>query len=224
MAILFADCRLDLEARRLFRADREVHLSPKAFELLKVLVENRPRALSKSELLDRVWPGVFVSDVSLAKVVNQIRTRVGDDPREARVVRTVHGYGYEFAADVVLEGAPPQRQSPAPATICWLVGRTREFALPDGRHIVGREPGSEIRLDSPKVSRRHAQILVNGTHVTIEDLGSKNGTLVDEARIDAPAELSDCAQLRIGPFTLTLRIDASGGATETENPSAERDA
>lgn len=217
MIFLFADCRLDLEARRLFRAGREVHLSPKAFALLKVLIENRPRALSKSELFERVWPGVFVSDVSLAKIVNQIRARVGDDPREARVVRTVHGYGYEFAADVVLEGAPPQRQSPAPVVICWLVGRSREFPLPDGRHTVGREPGSEVRLDSPKVSRHHAQILVSGTHVTVEDLGSKNGTLVGGTRIDAPRELPDGAELRIGPFTLTLRIDVTSGVTETEN-------
>jgi DNA-binding winged helix-turn-helix (wHTH) protein len=216
VVFLFADCRLDLAARRLFRAEREVHLSPKAFELLKVLVENRPRALSKSELLDRVWPGVFVSDVSLAKVVNQIRARIGDDPRDARVVRTVHGYGYEFAAEAVLEGAPAHSESAAPA-ICWLVSGTREFALHDGRHVVGREPGSEVRLNSPKVSRRHAQILVSGTHVTIEDLGSKNGTLISGTRIDAPAALSDGAQLRIGPFTLTLRIDATGGATETEN-------
>jgi len=217
VAILFGDCRLDLESRRLFRADREVHLSPKAFEVLKVLIENRPRAISKSELFDRVWPGVFVSDVSLAKVVNLIRARVGDDPRDARVVRTVHGYGYEFAADAVVEGAAAEGERQAPVAICWLVGRTREFALPDGRHIVGREPGSEIRLDSPKVSRRHAQILVMGTHVVIEDLGSKNGTLIGEKRLDAPAELSDGVQLRIGPFTLTVRIDATGGATETEN-------
>jgi pSer/pThr/pTyr-binding forkhead associated (FHA) protein len=140
------------------------------------------------------------------------------------VVRTVHGYGYEFAADAVVEGAPLQPQGASPVAICWLVGRTREFALPDGRHTIGREAGAEVRLDSPKVSRRHAQILVNGTHVTIEDLGSKNGTLVDQARIDAPAGLADGAQIRIGPFTLTLRIDATGGATETENPSAERDA
>lgn len=193
-----------------------MHLSPKAFEVLKVLVENRPRALSKSELFDRVWPGVFVSDVSLAKVVNQIRVRIGDDPREARVVRTVHGYGYEFVADAVMEGALTPRENPAPGGMCWLVDRTREFPLPDGRHIIGREPGSEVRLNSPKVSRRHAQILVSGTHVTIEDLGSKNGTLVGETRIDAQSNLLDGAQLRIGPFTLTLRIDVAGGATETE--------
>jgi DNA-binding winged helix-turn-helix (wHTH) protein len=216
VALRFADCRLDLDARRLFRGPREVHLPPKAFELLKLLVENRPRALSKAELLERVWPGVFVSEASLAKVVNQIRGGIADDARHPRVVRTVHGYGYVFAAEAVLEDAPAP-VSIAPPAICWLVGGGREFALPDGQHIVGREPGSEVWLDSPKVSRRHAKILVAGSRVIIEDLGSKNGTLVGKTRIDAAAVLTGGDQLRIGPFTLTVRIGGLGGATETEN-------
>src|SRR2546422_9256486 len=65
------------------------HLSPKAFELLVVLVERRGEAVSKAELLERVWPKVFVSDASLARVVTELRDAIGDDARE--MIRTVHG-------------------------------------------------------------------------------------------------------------------------------------
>jgi DNA-binding winged helix-turn-helix (wHTH) protein len=84
----FGSCRLDCEARTLVCRGREVHLAPKAFEVLRVLVDNRPRALSKAELLERVWPGVFVADDSLAKVVSQLRKAIGDD-NAAPVIRTV---------------------------------------------------------------------------------------------------------------------------------------
>jgi pSer/pThr/pTyr-binding forkhead associated (FHA) protein len=123
-----------------------------------------------------------------------------------------------FTAEAVQEDAPAPVTAPR-RPFCWLVSGGREFALPDGEHIVGREPGSEIWLDSAKVSRRHAKILVTGSQVIIEDLGSKNGTLVGETRIEAPAVLSSGDQLRIGPFTLIVRMSGTGGATETETRS-----
>ena len=98
MSVRFGDVRFDVDARRLFRGSREMHLSPKAFELLQLLVDTRPRALAKADLLERLWAGVFVSESSLTKVVNQIRS-VGDAAREPRFIRTVHGYGYAFVAE-----------------------------------------------------------------------------------------------------------------------------
>jgi DNA-binding winged helix-turn-helix (wHTH) protein len=89
MKVQFADCALDVGARRILRKDREVHFSPKAFELLVVLVERRGDAVSKAELLERVWPNVFVSDASLARVVTELRDAIGDERRE--MIRTVHG-------------------------------------------------------------------------------------------------------------------------------------
>ena len=213
MKLRFADCRLDTDARQLFRGSREVHLSPKAFELLKLLIESRPRALSKAEMLERVWPGVFVSDASLARVVNEIREGVGDPARRPRIVRTVHRYGYAFASDVEEElgGAPA---SVSGGALCWLMCGPREFALPDGEHVAGREPNVGIWLDSPKVSRRHARIVVIGDRATIEDLGSKNGTFVRDVRISAPTPLQSRDEVRIGPFTLIFLI--SGKPEETE--------
>ena len=222
MSVHFRDCRLVLDARRLFRGTREVHLSPKAFELLKLLVESRPRALSKSDLLERVWPGVFVSDASLARVVNQIRTGLGDAARDAHIIRTVHGYGYAFVADVV-EDAPPATHTGGKRRVhCWLACGRREFPLSDGQHVVGREPEATVSLESPKVSRRHARLTVNGMRATIEDLSSKNGTSVRGARLAAPLDLQHGDKIQIGPFTLVFRAGVEAASTETEITSRTR--
>ena len=151
MRVRFADYDLDTDARQLVRGTRQIHLSPKAFELLKVLVENRPRAMSKQELLDKIWPGVFVSDASLARAVSEIRDAIADHSRSEGFLQTVHAFGYRFASAGVVEAPGPAAVSDGP--VCWLVGRDLEFRLADGEHIVGREPGVSIRLDSPRVSR-----------------------------------------------------------------------
>jgi DNA-binding winged helix-turn-helix (wHTH) protein len=211
--VLFGDCVLDTEARRLLRGRDEVHLAPKAFELLKLLVEGRPRALGKTELLEQLWPGVFVSEASLAKVVSNLREALGHD-EDAPVIRTVHGYGYAFAANVIV-GARADAVNTR-AVVCWLFCGRREFPLPDGEHIVGRESDASVCLDSPKVSRRHATITVSGSRAVLEDLGSKNGSFVRGVRIAAPAALASGDEVRIGPFTLIFRISEGLGSTVSE--------
>ena len=62
MRLSFGDCVLDLERRQLVRVDRDVHVTPKALELLALLVAERPRAVAKTEIRDRLWPGTFVSE------------------------------------------------------------------------------------------------------------------------------------------------------------------
>ncbi len=224
MQVRFADCELDTDARQLVRAGQEMHLSPKAFELLKVLVEHRPRALSKQELLDKIWPGVFVSDASLARAASEIRDAIADHSRSDGFLQTVHGFGYRFATAGVV--SLPQRGAPEPGSdlaarhadgpACWFVGRDCEFRLADGEHIVGREPGVAVRLDSPKVSRHHARVTVTGREVSIEDLGSKNGTFVRGVRIEEPTRLSPGNDIQIGPIKLIFRIVEALGGTETE--------
>jgi DNA-binding winged helix-turn-helix (wHTH) protein len=212
--IRFADCILDIDARRLVRGGQEAHLPPKAFELLKLLVENRPRVLSKTELIERVWPGVFVSDASLAKVVSKIRQAIGQDD-DARIVRTVHGCGYAFAAE--LHDQPRgESAGTAGSAVCWLFCGRREFPLMDGDHVIGRESDAGIRLDSPKVSRRHAKIVVSGGRAVLIDLGSKNGAFVRGIRITGPTPLEPGDEVRIGPFALIFRVTDGLGATESE--------
>src|SRR5262245_45499306 len=171
-----------------------------AFEFLHVLAGSRARALSKSERLDRVWPGIFVSETSLARAVSELRDCLGT--RRAHVVRTIYGYGYAFAAEVEGdEGSHETAAGSSHAALCWLTSADREVALLDGDRIAGRDPATEIWLDSPKVSRRHAKFVVDRQTVTVEDLGSKNGTFVGGQRIVTRITLKPGDPVRIGPFT-----------------------
>lgn len=208
--VTFGGFRLEIGARQLFRGATELHLSPKAFELLRLLVENRSRAMSKAELHDQLWPATFVTEANLASVVAEVRRVLDDDPRAPAVVRTVHGFGYAFAGRVE-DDAPP----PAARQACWVVWRGREIPLADGEHIVGRDRTAAIPLDFPSVSRRHARLVVAGDTVTIEDLGSKNGTKVGAKNVTRPAPVADLDEILIGSVRMTIRILRGGEPTET---------
>jgi DNA-binding winged helix-turn-helix (wHTH) protein len=216
--VRFADNAFDTEARRVFRSGQEVHLSPKAFDTLTLLVERRGRVVSKKELLDLIWPNVFVSEASLARVVTELRQVLGDDPRSPAIIRTVHGYGYEFKAEVTEEESKRSENVTASTVTCVLISHDRVFPLRDGEHIAGREPALSIWLDSPKVTWRHARLAVLGQRTTIEDLASKNGTYVNGVRIMQPTILQAGDEVRIGPFLLVLRLAGAPSRTETETP------
>ena len=225
MHVTFADCDLDTEARRFLRGGQAIRLSPKAFELLKTLVESRPRALSKQELLDRIWPGTFVSDASLARAVSEIREAVGEHSRTDGFLQTVHGFGYRFTeAGVTVAPAATAGLGAGRTIRCWLVGKDQEFELGDGDYAIGREPGVAIQLNSPRVSRFHARLVILGREAAIEDLGSKNGTFVRGARIAARTELCHGDDIQIGPIKLTFRVidSESGTVTEVWNRDASR--
>ena len=208
----FGPFTLDADARQLVHGSdrRHVHLSPKAFDLLTLLAEARPRAISKQELRDRLWPSTFVSEATLASVVAEVRDALGERGREGRYVRTVHGFGYSFVATA---HEASSRLNAIPRS--WIVCDGEEQALADGEHIIGRDHEVSISLKSPSVSRRHARIVVGAGAATIEDLGSKNGTFVRGESITSVIALADGDRIRVGGFELTFRILTSGGSTET---------
>ena len=139
---------LDTDRHQVFRGTEPLHLTTKAFQLLELLVENRPRALSKQEIQDALWPKTFVSDTSLTTLVNEIRTLLSETAREPRFIRTVHGYGYAF------EGTAP----PSTASRCRLVWGERELPLDEGENILGRDLTSPGSIPDTSLSRRHARI------------------------------------------------------------------
>jgi pSer/pThr/pTyr-binding forkhead associated (FHA) protein len=87
--------------------------------------------------------------------------------------------------------------------------------LMEGANVVGRAPDATIQIDSPGISRVHARILVHNGGATLEDLGSKNGTYVNGARIAAPYLLVDGHEIRLGTIVLTFRVAPTITATET---------
>ncbi|HXY38044.1 MAG TPA: winged helix-turn-helix domain-containing protein [Vicinamibacteria bacterium] len=118
MRLRFGECVFDPEARELHRAGEAVALTPRAFTLLGLLLEHRPRALSHEWLRDALWPDTAVGYTSLAQLVTEVRKAVGDDARAGTIVRTVPRFGYAFAGEVVEEPDDPaveERASEVPA-------------------------------------------------------------------------------------------------------------
>ena len=99
MRVDFADVAVDTKTREITRGDQPVHLSPKAFELLLILIESRPQAVAKRALHDRLWPDTFVVEKNLANLVAEIRKAIGDTPVSPRFLRTVQRFGYALRDD-----------------------------------------------------------------------------------------------------------------------------
>lgn len=200
MPTRFADLVYDPEARVLSRGATPVHLSPKAFELLGLLLESRPKAVAKREIHDRLWPQTFVSEATLAGVASELREALRDDPRKPRFLRTVHGFGYAFCGEATT-AAPRPPGSPA-RRACRLIWDDREIALHEGDNLLGRTADAVAWIESTSVSRRHARIVVDAAGARIEDLGSKNGTRVGATRIEGPTPLKSGDRISLGSVVL----------------------
>jgi DNA-binding winged helix-turn-helix (wHTH) protein len=216
VVLRFGESVFDGEAREVRRGAQTVVLSPKAFQLLGLLLEARPRALRQQELRDALWPDTHVSHTSLPRVVTELRAALGDDPKAPLFVRTVHGFGYAFRAGSEEPGSSPVRFR--------LVWSRREIPLPFGEMVVGRGVDCGLRLDSPRVSRHHARIRVTGSGASVEDLGSKNGTTVRGERIEGEVALRDGDEIVIGPAELLFRGSADGSTETAPGPRPSNDA
>ncbi len=207
MTVQFAGFVFDEDRRQLLRGSEVLHLEPKAFELLALLLSRRPNAIAKAEIREAIWPGAHVSESSLPGLVGDLRAALGDDSKNSRFIRTVPRYGYAFCGDVVV-GAP----GPAHAARWTAVWAAHEVPLPDGEHLIGRGEDCRIRSDSASVSRHHALVRVTSERLLVEDLGSRNGTWVHGRRLAGPAELSAGDAVRVGPEVIrfvTARSDDS---------------
>jgi DNA-binding winged helix-turn-helix (wHTH) protein len=205
------DLIFDSASRQVWVEGAEAHLSPKAFDLLALLIERRPDAVSKTDLHARLWPGTFVSDSSLPSLVSEIRDAIADHRREPRLIRTVHGFGYAFQSQQAALADTSVNSAPSG----WLVGTSSEIALFTGENVLGREGPGVIVLKSSTVSRRHARITIAAAGVVLEDLESKNGTYADDRAVTKPTTIVDGCQVRIGSLLFTFRLARSLGSTET---------
>jgi len=208
----FGRFTLDTRTRQLLDDDREVHLSPKAFELLHALVRNRDRAMSRDELHEHLWPSTFVLETNLAGLVAEIRRALGDAAGDPGFVRTMHRFGYWFIGPVVEADA---HEAPVGPVNYWVMWEGRQVRLADGENVLGRAPDATVWIDAPGVSRHHARILIRGGDATVEDLGSKNGTYVRDRRVATPLPLCDGDQIRLGSVVITFRVPPVAGSTET---------
>lgn len=212
MRVRFGSCLFDAEARELRRDGVPQPLSPKAFQFLELLLAARPRALSKAEIHERLWPDTFVSDTSLARLATEVRAAIGDDARAPHHLRTVHRFGYAFSGDTRPEGVAAAAASAG----CRLVWADRQIPLLAGENLLGRASDARVVVDLARVSRHHARIVVDGGRAVLEDLGSKNGTSLRGQPLTSPAELADGDEICIGPAVLIFRTSAGNSTTETD--------
>ena len=96
----FGDIRVDLRLLAVTKGGGPVDLEPKTFEVLKYLIENRDRLVTKDELLEAIWSGVFVTPNVLTRAVAQLRKAIGDEAHDSKYVETVSKRGYRFIATV----------------------------------------------------------------------------------------------------------------------------
>jgi DNA-binding winged helix-turn-helix (wHTH) protein len=205
---LFDHFCLDSDQKLLSRGDEPVHLTPRAFRLLEFLLSQRPKAVSKRDLLEHVWAGDIVEESNLKTLVLEIRNALEERGGRSGVIRTAYGFGYAFSGNVreeELSGAQPI------VALRWV---ERGIRLPAGLHLIGRAPDCAVIIDAPSVSREHANLLVSRNELRLTDLDSKNGTFVGAKRIYTPTDLFDVCRIRIGEVVVdVLRL---GKTTTTE--------
>ena len=211
MRFKFEQFVVDGGQRLIWRDGQELHVAPKTLDLILLLLARAPNAVSKTELTTRLWPDTHISDATLTGVIADAREALGDDGRAPRLIRTLHRFGYAFGAQIEHDASA---HTNAPI-LGWLIADTWRLPLRSGETILGREGDGVVALPSPSVSRQHAALVIEGTAAHLRDLGSKNGTFVDELRVDAPVVLRDGAQLRFGTLLVTYRSAQQGSSTET---------
>jgi len=212
MRVTFGDFVLDRGTRQLRRGEEERRLGSKAFELLELLLNQRPNVVARERIRDRVWPGTFVSESTLSTVVAELRAALDEDPKRPRFLRTVHGVGFAFCGPATETGP----RVPAGRTVYRLVLEDREIVLRPGENVLGRVEDGVVWLESPSVSRRHARILIEKGEVVLEDLASKNGTFVRGERISVPTRLADGDVFRLGRVSMKRRAGQADRSTRTE--------
>ena len=194
---------VDVGARLVKREGADIHLAPKAFDLLLILVKNQPNAVRHEQLRAALWPGVHVSETSLPALVTQLRRALGDATDDGRLIRTVHRVGYAFAGTAVTTG----RASAAAVPVCRLIWRQQPIEVPPGESMIGRGRECAVRIDADSVSRHHARLITTGRDISIEDLGSKNGTWVGGERIHDAVPLGNGVSFRVGSEMVRVEVD-----------------
>jgi DNA-binding winged helix-turn-helix (wHTH) protein len=200
--VSFGEFILDLGERQLLRGDTPVHLTGKAFQLLALLIAERPKVIAKKEIYDALWPNVFVQEANIKNLVAELRSAIGED-----VIRTHRGAGYAFTADAREEVTLARSRFS-------VVINGVAYALREGRNVIGREPTAHIRLDLAAVSRRHAAINIHGEEAVVQDLGSRNGTWLNGEKLEAARSLRTGDEIRIARTAIRFQI-APGSARPT---------
>jgi len=125
----FERCELDIDRVELRVGGQPLAVEPQVFDVLALLVRQRHRLVPKEELLDEVWHHRYVTESALSSRIKSARRAIGDDGRAQRLIRTVHGRGYQFVGEVDVRAEPPaaSRATPVPRPATPTIGRAGDI-------------------------------------------------------------------------------------------------
>lgn len=216
-AVRFGVFELDLRTGELRRKGVKVALQEQPFEVLAMLVAQPGELVTREALRRALWPeSVFVGfDHGLNKAVGKIRDALGDLAESPRYVETLERRGYRFIAPAEpvasrTEPPPPEPGEGIVARLCW---NGQSLPLAQGEHIIGRDLAAAIWLESPTVSRHHARLVVTASAVTVEDLGSRNGTSVNGRPADTRVLLVSGDEIMVGQTRLVVYLSPTFDTT-----------
>lgn len=215
MLLRIGSCEIDCERRRIRRDGEERPLSRKAFDLLVVLIDERPKVVSKDELIQKIWADTFVADANLAILIADVRAALGDSAQEPRLIKTHHRVGYSFVGEITEVTSASLAADRQPAFV--LLSGKRRILLFDGTTaMLGRDATCEIIIEHPSVSRFHARLSVAAEVLTVEDNDSKNGTRVDGRKLGEAVVVRSGQKVTFGTIeTTVLSPSELGGSTMT---------
>src|SRR5262245_50121523 len=142
MRYVFADCLLDTQLYTLSRAGRSIPLRPKAFHVLRYLLEHRDHLVSKEELCAQVWPVQFISDATIEGCIKRARQAIGDTGRGQQLIQTRRGYGYRFVGAVEERSEVPLAREPTVTLRLSPIALTQD--APHRRPDHTRLPGEDL--------------------------------------------------------------------------------
>ena len=199
---------IDCDRREVWRNGVDCHVPRKTFDLLKVLLDERPKVVPKDDLISRVWPDTFVADANLAVLIGDLRAALGDSAKKPTIIKTHHGVGYSFSADVIEVNMPSMA-----LPIAILVLGSRKIALSPGSITVGRDERCDVVLAHPSVSKMHARVTVADDSVVVEDTDSKNGTFVDDQRLSKATPVKHGQRITFGSIQASMLIETPSKST-----------
>lgn len=219
-AFLLGDWLVEPELGRLRKEDEAVHLEIKVMDVLVHLACHGSRVVTRQQLIDGVWDGGFISDNTLTHAVAELRKALGDTPSNPEYIETIHRKGYRLLKQVTdLEGRPPLGFG-RPSRFRVLV-EDRNVQLRQGENLIGRLPEASLCIHSLQVSRRHARIIVEESRAFIEDLGSKNGTLLNGRPVLERTRIRDGDRIFLGESIVALQFIEAGDFAPTDPPDTD---
>jgi DNA-binding winged helix-turn-helix (wHTH) protein len=205
---------------RISRGDEQRTLRPRVTELLVCLAERAGELASKEYIIDSVWRTEFVTVNALTQLIAELRRVLDDDSENPRYVETIPRRGYCLIAETKVPAKPDGSTAGEEIRFLLVDEDGLEFELTEGENIIGRSPDATVRIDTSKVSRRHARILVEETGAILEDLGSKNGTYLRGRRLEGPTALRNADEIQIGANLARFRFTVLDDETRTEKDGA----